>query len=402
MTLIFERSSDEPQTHAVVIGVGFFPYLDGSNNDLMEELRLVGSVTSPPNNARAIAEWLIKEADQLVPPLGSVELLISATDGSVAQFPRGLHSPTGRNNQDVEPATGNNVEQALGAWLQHCECNEGNLAFFFGSSHGMLAQEHILLLEDAGENANDPWRNMLSLNHIQRNLYKKSHKRSIIFADCCRNLLEESSRSLDPISGRRIGNISDKDYVKAKAQADRFVHMLRAAPEGAYAKAWKNGLGYFTAALLKCFEGGAGERMAQYGWCITPDKLRRWVEQAGRYGYGFANEDMMPVDDDSAWDTTPILRLKEQPEFPVRLQEAEILDLGRATLRLLHHSTALREERPPCAGKVEALCAWVPPNWEAYEAVGEIAEAGNPGKILLQTLAVPVTENGQDVRLERL
>lgn len=400
MTLVFHRASDAPQTHAIVIGVGRFPYLNGTSDKLMKELRLVAGVTSPPNNAHAMAEWLVKAADRLVPPLGSIELLISETDGTVAQFPRGPHSPATRENDDVDAATGDNVEAALEAWLARCESDANNLAFFFGSSHGMQSQEHILLLEDAGERANDQWRNMLSLNHLHRNLYKKAHKRSLLFADCCRNLLEAGITSLDNFSGRRIGEISVEDYAKARNEPDRFVYMLRATPPGVVAKATRDGLGYFTASLLKCLEGGAGQPKPHYGWCISPGRLRGWVEAAGRYGLGIPDSDIRPIDDDSSWDDRPILQLEAMPRFPVRVREAELLDFGRATLRLAQQEAAFAEERRPCFANVTALHAWVPPNFATYEATGEIVEID--AAVRLETVAVPVFSEGHDVPLRRI
>lgn len=400
MTLVFERPSGAPQTHAIVIGVGSFPHLDGSKHDLMEELRIVDAVTSPPNNARAVAAWLIGAADRLVPPLGSVELLISEENGSDATFPRGPHTPAARQDDAVDPATGDNVSAALNAWLTRCQTDAANLAFFYGSSHGMQAQEHVLLLEDAGADTNDPWRNMVSLNHLHRNLYKKTQKRSLILADCCRNLLEGGITSLDHFSGRRIGNITETEYARARNEADRFVYLLRASPPGVVAKATKNGLGYMTEALLKCLDGGAGEKKPQYGWCISPGRLRSWVEAAGRYGLGIDDPDLRPIDDDSAWDTVPILKLADMPRYPVRVREADVLDLGRATLTLAQPATAFLQEREPCFGDIKPLCAWVPPSLDDYEASGEIVEAGN-GTIALQAVAVPVISDGQDVALRR-
>ncbi|SMX43947.1 caspase family protein [Maliponia aquimaris] len=400
MTLVFERPSEAPQTHAIVIGVGHFPHLDGTNAELMKELRTVDGVTSPPNNARAIATWLIAAADRLVPPLSSVELLISEKDGSVAQFPRAAHTPAARQSDDVDRATGDNASKALTDWLKRCETGPNNLALFYGSSHGMQAQEHILLLEDAGKDAFDPWRNMLSLNHLHRNLYKKTHKRSVLLADCCRNLLEGGITSLDDFSGRRIGNISQLEYAKARNEADRFVYLLRASPPGVVAKATKNGLGYLTEALLKCLDGGAGEKKPEHGWCISPGRLRGWVEAAGRYGLGIEDPDLRPIDDDSAWDNTPILKLEAMPRYPVRVREASVLDLGRATLTLAQPATAFLEQRQPCLDHVHALCAWVPPSMDDYEAAGEIVEPG-VGAVALQTVAVPVISDGQDVALRR-
>ena len=401
MTLIFERSSENPQTHALIIGVGNFPYLNAENTDLIEDLRDVDNVTSPPNNARAISEWLIEAADRLVPKLGTIELLISETDGSPATFPLGEHTPPGRNNDTIEAATGDNVARALRDWVTRSQSSPDNLALFYGSSHGMQAQEHVLLLEDAGEDPNDPWRNMISLNHLHRNLYKKENRRSVLFADCCRDLLEEGANALDGFTGRRIGTITEKEYVHARSEPDRFVYVLRASPLGAVASATSNGLGHFTESLLTCFRGGAGENKPVYGWSISPAMLRRWVEHAGRYGLGFADTRLRPHDEDSNWDDLPILKLTEKPKYPVRVREAEAIDVGRATLTLSQQSTAYREQRAPSFGDPPALYAWVPPSMDNYKASGIIAgTAGEPDLVLI-SVDVPVLTTGHDVPLRR-
>lgn len=391
MTLVFQKNRTGPATHAVVIGVGRFPFLNGTQAKLMAELRAVEPVTSPPNNALAMAAWLIEAAEQLVPPLASVELLVSPVEDTTARLPG--------SEQDIEPATGDRVEDALLAWLGRCETDPGNLGFFFGSSHGMQSQEHVLLLEDAGAKPTDPWRNMLSLNHLHRNLYNTVHKRSLIFADCCRNLLEGGISSLDDFSGRRIGNITQQDYARARNDPGRFVYMLRASPPGVVAKAWKGGLGFLTEALLRCFSGGAGRKTPTYGWCISPERLRRWVEDVGRYGLGYSDAHFRPLDDDNIWDNQPILRLTGKPRFPVRVREADPQDLGRASLVLAHDPTAFRQERAPDLDHQKPLACWVEPSIDDYRAEGVIAEDG--GTILLEPAAVSVSTEGQDVALRR-
>ncbi len=401
MTLIYKRESAAAQTHALIIGVGSFPHLKGQNAGLMEKLRNIEDVTSPPANARAMTDWMIKAADRLVPEPGSIELLISETDHSDATYPVGPHTPAGRQDDKVERATGDNISRALGDWVSHAGEREDNSALFYASSHGMQAQEHVLLLEDAGEDENDPWRNMLSLNHLHRNLYKKTNKRSLLFADCCRDLFEGGAESLDGFSGRRIGNITQSEYVQLRSQVNRFVYLLRACPPGAMAKATKNGLGYFTSAMLKCFEGGAGARKPIYDWCILPNRLQQWVADAGHYGMGIDDEDLQPQVEDLNWDDVPILRLEGAPKYPVRVREADPIDIGMATVSLVQASTAYREERDPTFGTNEPLCAWAPPSFEDYQAGGEIAAAGGTPAIPLETVSVPVMDSGHKVQLGR-
>lgn len=400
MSLIWQRSGDRAGTHALVMGVGCFPYLKGQQQDLIDELRFVDDVTSPPNNALAMAEWLIEAADRLNPPLASIELLISNTDGSPATWPIGDNAPPGRADESVGAATGDNVQQALRDWLDRAETRPDNLALFYGSSHGMQTQEHILLLEDAGEDPLEPWRNMVSLNHLQCNLYAKGHNRSVLFADCCRDLLQEGRDSLDAFTGRRIGQISTTEYVRAKSDDERCVYLLRASPFGTAAMATRDGLGFFTAALLRCLRGGAGEQRVGFDWCISPETLRRAVEEAGRFGLNIADRDMRPEDEEGQWIGDPFLRLEGPPNYPVRVREADRADVGLARIELRHESLQIMHTRPPDVSPRSALCAWVEPNFEPYVAGGTIDGHGQPD-VPLQQVQVPVSSTGQDVRLAR-
>ena len=92
MTLVFERDTGGEGTHGLVFGVGRFPHLDGSRQELPEGLRTAEPVTSPPNNAERVVRFLIESKDRLIPPLASVELLISPKGWRlVARSPMSSH-----------------------------------------------------------------------------------------------------------------------------------------------------------------------------------------------------------------------------------------------------------------------------------------------------------------------
>jgi len=84
MTLLLDKSS-KPGTHAVVIGIGRYPWLVGgkakprfAQNDGMAQL------TSPPASARAFATWLLETYENPEAPLVSLDLggaiMAAATD----------------------------------------------------------------------------------------------------------------------------------------------------------------------------------------------------------------------------------------------------------------------------------------------------------------------------------
>lgn len=403
MTLIYHDTSPGPKTHIFIMGVGSFPFLKGGSDALFEGMRSVKDVTSPPNNARALAKFFVEVADDFVPKLGSVELLVSEADGSAAVLEQVDPIFDPRTDTSIEPATGEGVEDALLRWVARCEEEPDNLAVFYGSTHGMQAQEHVLLLEDAGKRVHKPWENMLSVNHLHRILYLKSHKRSIILVDCCRDLLKEGEESLDKFSGRSIGNAKLMDFVEAQAQPDRVVYVLRASPLGAVATGTKNGLGYFTEALFKCLrdECSAAIHRPGIGWSVSPENLRIAVENAGRFGLAFSDDELRPVEQDSHWTGEPFLRVHNTPKFPIRVREAEKQDVGRAHLSIKNPSVPLGVERPPSVVKPEPLCLWVSPRHDAYVAEGEIPAVGSLPAVTLKPTDVMISNQGFDVPLER-
>jgi hypothetical protein len=81
MALIFEKNDDNsPSTHALIIGVGGYRHLSGGVDEKQQNIKNVGllkQLTSPPRSAVAFAEWIMKAADRLRAPLGTVDLLVS-------------------------------------------------------------------------------------------------------------------------------------------------------------------------------------------------------------------------------------------------------------------------------------------------------------------------------------
>lgn len=403
MTLLYNDSSPGRKTHVFVMGVGCFPFLKGQSQELFEGLRHVEDVTSPPNNARAMVGLFAAAAQQLIPPLGSIEVLISEEDGSAATIPLDSYPHEARTDDAIEPATGERVENALLRWVARSEEDEDNLAVFFGSSHGMQAQEHVLLLEDAGKRPHKPWENMLSVNHLHRNLYRKKNRRSMIFVDCCRDLLQEGEDSLDRFLGRSIGTTTNEQFVKAKSDPARVVYVLRASPLGTVATATKNGLGYFTEALSICLTGcgAAGIHRPAVGWSVSPENLRGAVENAGRFGLDFTEKELRPVEEDSNWVGGPFLKLEGMPYYPVRVREASKSDLGRAQLSLSNPASGFRVDRAPDLLGRKSLRSWVRPQMEPYKAEGEIPAVGGTPPVLLQTETILVSNLGFDVPLSR-
>ena len=118
--------SGKPTTHAIVIGVGDYPHLnggDGTKSNLHGGLK---QLSSPPESARAFTDWLLTEFNNPDNQLATVSLLISEKGGASIYEHDKLSEPV-----MVKNATIDNVEKAIWEWKDYGDLNEDNLVMFF-------------------------------------------------------------------------------------------------------------------------------------------------------------------------------------------------------------------------------------------------------------------------------
>jgi hypothetical protein len=131
-----------------VIGVGSYP------NPLPGGLR-APDLPSSVKGAALFADWLIRHADALRPPLSSVEVLLSPPggvqgsytwSGRIPQPVNGAGQDPRNGPPDVEGATGDNVEAAGDRWRQRVQERNDNVAIVYICGHGVATQSRILVL----------------------------------------------------------------------------------------------------------------------------------------------------------------------------------------------------------------------------------------------------------------
>ena len=131
MTRIFDSGRNGPSTHAFVIGVADYPHAKpglGTN----EKLRQVRDLPSAADSAKRMVDWLIDNQDRLLPPLGTIELLISDVAGGAPRYvPR---SP--ELLKVVDRADRDTIRPAGEAWMGQLEVHPGSSAFFYACGHG--------------------------------------------------------------------------------------------------------------------------------------------------------------------------------------------------------------------------------------------------------------------------
>uniref|UniRef100_UPI003AF71AAD hypothetical protein n=1 Tax=Thiolapillus sp. TaxID=2017437 RepID=UPI003AF71AAD len=98
--------SGKPATHAVVIGVGAYPHLNGGDPAALTDLHGgLGQLSSPPVSARTITDWLLDSFNNPDKPLASVSLLVSEEEGGQVYHHDSRCQPWRAKRRLVDPSS---------------------------------------------------------------------------------------------------------------------------------------------------------------------------------------------------------------------------------------------------------------------------------------------------------
>src|SRR5437773_1039482 len=107
---VYDKKCAGPATHAIVIGVGHYPYLRGGKGKTkFANAGGLDQLKSPPESARSIARWLIEDYQHPTKPLGTVSLLISDVKSQTFEFEIGGNGK--KTQADVPVADMDNVSK---------------------------------------------------------------------------------------------------------------------------------------------------------------------------------------------------------------------------------------------------------------------------------------------------
>ena len=269
MSLVYDNVDlTQPQTHALVIGVGDYQYLMSGVKKKPNAVTLgLGQLTSPPVSAKKFADWLIANLRvDSANPLGSVELLISPSPGKHQWSPA-------VNPVVVDRAEMKNVKTAFDNWEARCNSLKANVAILYYCGHGIERDGILLLLpDDFGENQNRLWENSVDIDGTWQGMRECQagtdyEGAQLYFLDCCREASIDAlqSQPFDPPS-----LMSGLNFVFPVRNAPKF----KAAASGQRAHGPANGLSIFTGALIKCLEGlGAESFDGVSTWTVTNSSL---------------------------------------------------------------------------------------------------------------------------------
>lgn len=169
-----------PGTHALVVGVGSYPFLLGGiapaeRSDGMRQL------TSPPVSARAFADWLAAEYHHPAAPLASLALLLSEEEPAPWVNPR--------TGQPCEPgaATIAAVTAAVTAWKQRGDSSPDNRLILYFCGHGISEGDDMALLaSDFNPDDANPLNQALDFSRLRHGLKRCAASQQLFFVDACR------------------------------------------------------------------------------------------------------------------------------------------------------------------------------------------------------------------------
>ncbi|MBB6600332.1 caspase family protein [Luteimonas sp. MC1825] len=272
MTVLIDDNSNEPGTHAIVIGVGDYPCLKGgSNPNPFAHHMNMGQLSSPVKSVEQMTEWIRHQMDNNEKPLRSLGVLCSAPD------PLQMTQENG-NVVNIERASLANVENAIVAWKNRADRHEGNIAMFYFCGHGLSFSdsEMSLLMEDFGSNEHSPMRHAVDLDKLKIGLGQHCKAlNQIFFIDACRNT--PTPDFLD-----QYGNSSSGEQIIAGGVArntrDKIRAVFYATSLGAAAYGQKGRSSLFTQGLLRAFKGSASRGVGN-GWEIVIEAIAEAVNK---------------------------------------------------------------------------------------------------------------------------
>jgi len=308
-SLVFQKESAGPATHALVIGVGDYPYLPGGRSKKkFANPGGMGQLRSPPSSARAFARWLIEEYHHPSKPLKSLSVLLSDPGSNTFEFTEGKTS----RSVAVPAATASECQRAVTEWHERGNRDPAHLLIFYFCGHGIAALPDLaLLLSDFGEKPSAALDGAIDFRRLRQNMEECAAREQCYFVDACREgsdvIIKNSGFAGQPIihaSGAFNGT-------GLQRQAPVFYSTLAGSP--AYGQPGQMSL--FTEALLRGLRG-AGCSDEQGPWRVQTTfllhALNRLMNDTSQR-LSMPQEQITPADDLSLIE----LNVVDQPVVPV-------------------------------------------------------------------------------------
>jgi hypothetical protein len=343
MSLIYKREVHGSAVHALVIGVGAYPWAKPGasphGSDTPVHLRKLPDLDSAPAGARKFADWLICHADHLPASLASVELALSTpprAPASNAQYewtarikapgadPRGASTA-------VSFTDGKSILEAGERWAGRLQAAPDQIAIFYICGHGTAVptRSAVLLSDVAGPGYKFAWDPFIDVQYLAGVMSRlPTLKESYLFVDACQEIVSDVvfGEVDEPVNiGRGL-----EFFVRRGLTASRNkVLLLVSGPVGTIAfDDGEGGGGRFTHVLIEALDGAAARNYTGAGhWGVVIDSLPRAMRILYRLrGWPLDGFDPTPVR--MLLTATPIVRFPTPPKvrFAVMLDPPEAIN----------------------------------------------------------------------------
>jgi hypothetical protein len=312
MTTIFDDGSKETRTHAFLIGVGGYTAIDKPHPKLPLDLRKLEALPSASLSTCRVGRWLQEHLDAgAMIPLGSLEILL-AEPATKPVYTTEYEEPIGKRHTPDLPTLAM-IETAFIAWLDRCDRNPGNLAFFYFCGHGFMKAGTLLLAHDYGTPHTLPFKNAIAFDEFFLGMGACKARRQLFLADCCRQVpataLQNISSTLhaSPLIGSTAGALSQPQQLG-----------LYATNPGAKAFTLPDEPTQFTKALLEALGGRGVDPMQGNEWHVTFSGLVKAVSAALAEGTAAGAPYQFPQPLGGGGQVS-IHKLKGEPQVPITL-----------------------------------------------------------------------------------
>jgi hypothetical protein len=326
-------SSGSPVTHAIIIGVGGYPHLNGGDPNALADLHGgLGQLSSPPVSAREFTTWLLDAFDNPDKPLATVSLLISEKEGPQAYTHAKLSVPF-----SPQPATLHHVKSAVRAWKRFGDDNEESLMLFFFCGHGVARGlvDLTLLLGDYGEDKDMPMDGAVDFSALHRGMSQCAASHQCYFVDACRTVSDIATRTT--AKGQQI--IQDNTDRPWASDWQYTIFFSTLGGEKAYGRKTKPS--FYTEELINGLNGtGSNNRSGDGSWWVTTGDLsialHRGLSQRGK-------KIKVPLSEQVHF---KFHRLRHEPVVPVMVYCRSDADTERAEFTCLKDGDAVDSRAP--------------------------------------------------------
>jgi Caspase domain len=277
-------------THAFVVGVSHYPFLDGPLMTTTGEQLGMANLSSAARSASEVVAWLLNEHRFPDAPLKDVRVLLSPVDDEV------LHPDVvARLGGQPAPATRETVRKEFTAFKNACAENTANRAFVFLTGHGIQLSSRgaILLLEDfATPEDGDLLFGAMDVMGCHASMWAAGQAdHQVWFSDACRQRPEIVKRYESVTGAWKPGDNTGGDVAATP------ILLSSGAREQAFAD--PQGLTLFTDALLWGLRGGGvvGSDTVSPQWHVSTERLSKVLQERVRTTAraGGANQSIDPT-----------------------------------------------------------------------------------------------------------